>query len=335
MIAVDFIDGLAAQYALPPASVARLATLAAMVLDPNEDALANRPAAQKLVVNRIANSVAAVELEQVRSARRIADIGSGLGFPGLMLAAALPDASVVLIDKEARRCAFLRRAVAAMGLANVEVVHKHVQSWSQGFESFELVTMRSVARPSVAVRFAAPLLTVGGTALIWGNVKREPEKEADAEAAAEVVGLRPITVLVATPVGAARRHLYVYEKVAATSMERLPEPQAFRPSRIRQERKRGRASAVATAHDKAVERLERARQRVRRLAGSGDPDAAEELERAQAVVSKVEQRVEVLKRRLARAERKVQPSPARNGEGAAEGRRGPNPPWERPIRPGS
>ncbi len=311
----DLVAALGTKYGLPAPATDALAKFVAMTLDPNEDALENRPSSQKLVANRIANSVAALELDQVRATRRMADIGSGLGFPGLVLAAALPRASVSLVEKEARRCEFLRRAIDAMGLRNVEVVQERVQGWSNGFDGFELVTARSVARPSGVVRFAAPLLTIGGAVVIWGNPKRDPEKEADADAAAEALGLRLVSVVLTAPPGAAPRHLYVYEKIAPTPTDRLSEPKVVRPSWIRQERKRARKRTASAAHDKAVERLERAHERMRALetaeanSGKAGADVAVgELERARALVRKMEERVEVLKRRRARAERKVEPS---------------------------
>src|ERR687886_1124635 len=51
----------------------------------------------------VADSLAALELPEVRDARRIADIGAGAGFPGLPLAVALPDAQVDLIESSARK----------------------------------------------------------------------------------------------------------------------------------------------------------------------------------------------------------------------------------------
>src|SRR5262249_35107807 len=56
----------------------------------------------------INDSLTALELEPVRRARRIADLGSGAGFPGIALAVALPTAEIVLIESQRRRCEFLR-----------------------------------------------------------------------------------------------------------------------------------------------------------------------------------------------------------------------------------
>jgi 16S rRNA (guanine527-N7)-methyltransferase len=299
----ELVQALALRYELSRTAVDALATFAAMVADPGEDGIAERQASDSLLANRLANSIAALELERVGRARRMADIGSGLGFPGLVLAAALPETTVVLVEKEPRRCDFLRSALDAMRLTNVEVVEQHVQRWSEA-AGFDLVTARSVARPRMVVSFAAPLLVVGGAVVIWGNPKRDPVKDAEAVAAAAPLGLRLAEVALTAPVGAAPRHLYVYEKVAPTPESHAPMMKIPHPSSTRRERKRARAADVAESHTKALERLEAARDRLRALE-TGDERSREELERVRTVIRKVERRVEVLERRRQRAERKL------------------------------
>ena len=82
--------------------------------------------------SHVADSLVALELPAVRAARRIADLGSGGGFPGLALAIALPDAHVALVESVRRKCAFLAAAAAELGLANVEVVNARAEAWPDG-----------------------------------------------------------------------------------------------------------------------------------------------------------------------------------------------------------
>ena len=69
----------------------------------------------------VADSLSALEIPALRTAGLIADLGAGGGLPGLVLAATLPDARVVMVESHNRKCAFIRDAAAAMGLRNVEV----------------------------------------------------------------------------------------------------------------------------------------------------------------------------------------------------------------------
>ena len=66
---------------------------------------------RKHAADRLAKSLEALELEQVRAAREAADVGSGVGFPGLVLAAALPEVRMTLIEQNGSRCGFMRESI--------------------------------------------------------------------------------------------------------------------------------------------------------------------------------------------------------------------------------
>jgi len=164
----------------------------------------------------VADSLSGLELPIARSARRIADLGAGAGFPGLVLAAALPDAHVALVESVGRKCAWLERAVAAMGLRNAEVINARAEDWPDGVGAQDLVTARALASLNVLVEYAAPLLAEGGALVAWKG-RREAGEEADGSAAAEVLGMRLEDVLRVQPFPQAReRHLYLYLKVRST-----------------------------------------------------------------------------------------------------------------------
>jgi 16S rRNA (guanine527-N7)-methyltransferase len=164
----------------------------------------------------VADSLVALELPAVRDARRIADIGSGGGWPGLALAAALPEAHVALVESASRNCRYLARAVAASGLANVEVVHARAEDWPEGVGAHDLVTARALASLAVVCEYAAPLLALGGTLVAWKGAIGD-EEAADGAAAAEALGLEPVEVRPVQPFPSARgRTLHVLRKAAPT-----------------------------------------------------------------------------------------------------------------------
>ena len=70
----------------------------------------------------IADSLTALEVPGVREAARIADLGAGAGLPGLVLAIALPEAEVTLVESVGKKCAWMRVTVERLRLANVRVV---------------------------------------------------------------------------------------------------------------------------------------------------------------------------------------------------------------------
>jgi 16S rRNA (guanine527-N7)-methyltransferase len=112
---------------------------------------------------------------------RILDLGSGGGLPGLVVAGAWPEATVVLLEANERRSQFLERAVVACDLQErVSVVHQRAEICGRDplYRSvFDGVVVRSFGSPAVVAECAAPLLRVGG----WLVVSEPPgEDNADA-----------------------------------------------------------------------------------------------------------------------------------------------------------
>jgi 16S rRNA (guanine527-N7)-methyltransferase len=163
----------------------------------------------------VADSLSGLELGQVREARRIADLGAGAGFPGLVLAAALPGAHVALVESAGRKSAWLGHAIVAMGLTNAAVVNARAEDWPAGLGAHDLVTARALASLNVLVEYAAPLLGEGGSLVAWKG-RRDAAEEADGAAAAAQLGMEPAGVVRVQPFAAARdRYLHLYLKVGS------------------------------------------------------------------------------------------------------------------------
>ena len=107
------------------------------------------------------DSLSLLCLEGIRG--RIADVGSGAGFPGLVLAIALPDAELSLIDPLAKRCTFLRAASEALGLHNVQVYNVRAEDHAKEYrETYDAVTARAVAALPELSELCVPLVKTGG-----------------------------------------------------------------------------------------------------------------------------------------------------------------------------
>jgi 16S rRNA (guanine527-N7)-methyltransferase len=185
----------------------------------------------KVVEDHLADALVALELDSVRSARALADLGSGAGVPGLALAIALPATAVSLVESAGRKCAFLERAIAACDVGNARAVHARVEDWPAGIESFDLVTARALGPLEVVVEYAAPLLTVGGTLVVWRG-QRDSEAESTAARAATELGLEPAEIVPVRPYAGSRsRHLHLMSKVTSTPrwFPRRPGMAAKRP----------------------------------------------------------------------------------------------------------
>ncbi|HSZ70834.1 MAG TPA: 16S rRNA (guanine(527)-N(7))-methyltransferase RsmG [Solirubrobacteraceae bacterium] len=204
--------------ALGPLSPAQRSQVEALLLalrDDDEAPTTVRDPARAVDVH-LGDSLVALELDVVRAATRIADLGSGAGFPGLALAVALPGAEVALVESQRRKCEFLERALAAARIANARVVCSRVEEWREGFDVHDVVLARALAAQAVVLEYAAPLLREGGTLVDWRG-RRSGEEERSAAGAAAELGLRLIEIRHVEPyAGAREHHLHLYAKVAPT-----------------------------------------------------------------------------------------------------------------------
>jgi 16S rRNA (guanine527-N7)-methyltransferase len=223
------LDAVLRRFGVAPEARTALHTLLEFLELPTAPTSIHEPA--KGLDIHIADSLTGFEIDDVRNARVLADIGSGAGLPGLVLAAALPDAHVFLVEAAARKCEFMRSAAVAMRLENVDVVWSRVEAWSDGADRCDVVCARALAPLAVLCEYAAPLLRKHGLLVAWKGAVADAEA-ADGAAAAAHLGLEadPPRSVVPFP-GSARRTLHVLRKVAPTPQHypRRPGIAAKRP----------------------------------------------------------------------------------------------------------
>ena len=223
---------LAALYELPAAAERQLAALLDLVAAEPAAITSIRDPAEGVDAH-VADSLVALDVPAVRAARRVADLGSGGGFPGLVLAIALPAARVALVESVGRKCAFLAAAADELGLANVEVVNARAEEWAAGLGGQDVVVARALAPLTVLVEYAAPLLEPGGLLVAWKG-RRDAAEEADGAAAAEQLGMSALEAVAVKPFQQTRdRHLYLSSKVSPTPAEYPRRPGMARKRPIR------------------------------------------------------------------------------------------------------
>jgi 16S rRNA (guanine527-N7)-methyltransferase len=212
----DRVRALAVRYELPDRATGQLTALLELVAtDPHAPTTVRDRRA--VVDDHLADSLVALGLVQVRTATAIADIGSGAGFPGLPLAIALPAARATLIESSSRKCVFLERAIVASDATNSTVLNARVEDVGRDPPAYDLVTARALAPLAVVAEYAAPLLRVGGTLVVWRG-RRHPEDEESAKLAADELGLEVLEPVHVQPYSRAEhRNLHLMSKVMETA----------------------------------------------------------------------------------------------------------------------
>ncbi|MEA2375056.1 MAG: rRNA (guanine527-N7)-methyltransferase [Thermoleophilaceae bacterium] len=195
--------------------------LAALLDEPDPHTTVSEPDAAAEV--HVADSLVALRVPELRDAESVADVGAGAGFPGLVLAAALPSARVDLLEASKRKAALIGRLAQASGIANARAVHARAEEWAvgDGREAYDAVTVRAVGPLAVLVEYAAPLLRVGGVLVAWKGQRDHVEETGGAAAAGQLGFDTPEVVAVEPYPGSRNRHLHLYRKVSATP-ERYP-----------------------------------------------------------------------------------------------------------------
>jgi 16S rRNA (guanine527-N7)-methyltransferase len=102
-------------------------------------------------------------------APRVADLGSGAGFPGLPIKLWAPEISLTLIESNQKKAAFLREVVRALTLTDVNIQNVRAEDLNSN-QTFDLVTLRAVERFAAILPTAARLVARGGRlALLIGS----------------------------------------------------------------------------------------------------------------------------------------------------------------------
>jgi 16S rRNA (guanine527-N7)-methyltransferase len=212
----------AAKHDLQTPVVAQLASLlTALAAEPAPPTSVTDPVEATDV--HIADGLSGLEAPQLRAATKIADLGAGAGFPGLVLAAGLPNAKVDLIESTARKCEVIARLATAAEIDNATAIPVRAEEWasSDGANRYEAVTARALSSLAVLVEYAAPLLELDGTLIAWKGARDVEEEQAGGEAA-RLLGLAPLPPIPVRPYkGSRERNLYVYVKTAPTP-DRFP-----------------------------------------------------------------------------------------------------------------
>lgn len=126
------------------------------------------------------DSLTIVRIIDLNTVESFCDIGTGAGFPGLVIKICFPKLKVTLLDSLNKRVEFLKTVIQKLNLKDIEVVHTRAEEYALSHRSeFDVTTARAVAHTSTLLEYAIPMTQVGKYFIAMKANVEEEVKEID------------------------------------------------------------------------------------------------------------------------------------------------------------
>ena len=132
------------------------------------------------------DSLTVLKTDLLAGTRTLIDVGTGAGFPGLVLAMAMPKTRVTLLDAQRKRLDFLETVIQNTGTENAETIHARAEDGARNpalREGFDAAAARALAPRNVLCEYLMPFVRVGGRILCWKGPALAEEMENGRKAA--------------------------------------------------------------------------------------------------------------------------------------------------------
>jgi 16S rRNA (guanine527-N7)-methyltransferase len=190
----------------------------------------------QILLSHVLDSLSCFLYEPLIHAKRMADVGSGGGLPGIPIKIMRPDLATTLVESTGKKAQFLQYAVDTLSLDGTEVANSRVEDLAQmqaHRSTYDVVTSRAVARLSVVAEYSVPLLKVGGHAISMKS-RIELDELSEGRGASEELGASVaeiIRVPMLQEIGDKERNLVILEKTRDTPVQypRRPGTAAKKP----------------------------------------------------------------------------------------------------------
>jgi len=174
---------------------------------------------ESIRVKHFLDSFSCVLAWKANPPNRLIDVGTGAGFPGLVLKILYPNMKLTLVESVGKKAMFCQHIVSTLKLEDVDVVHKRAEDLGQSpkhRECYDWAVARAVAQLNVLSEYLIPLVKIGGHVLAQKGESGLAEAQSAEKAIKLLGGKLEQLIPVNLPGVADDRYLVVVEKVAAT-----------------------------------------------------------------------------------------------------------------------
>lgn len=121
------------------------------------------------------DSISLVKIIDLKEVRSLCDVGTGAGFPGIVLKIVYPDLEITLVDSLQKRTKYLNEVIRELKLEKIEVIHSRIEEYGKNNrEKFDVVTARAVAPMSTLLEYCIPITKKGGKFIAMkANISQE------------------------------------------------------------------------------------------------------------------------------------------------------------------
>lgn len=178
---------------------------------------------EQFVCQHIVDSTAMIRVPGYEEALSVCDVGTGAGFPGIVLAALSPDKEITLIDSLAKRLNVIEELAGEAGVENIRLIHSRAEDAGhiEGVrEAFDIVTARAVAALPVLAELCVPLVRKGGSFIAFKAGTDIDKEVKESKHAANILGVSSTTIQDAGVPG--MNHVFVVMKKTGKTPAKYP-----------------------------------------------------------------------------------------------------------------
>lgn len=148
----------------------------------NKINLTNITEKEQVYLKHFYDSLTITKVINIKEVNNLCDIGTGAGFPGLVLKIMFPELEITLVDSLNKRIEFLKEVIKKLNLQKIEVYHARAEEFAKNnIEKFDVVTARAVAHLSVLLEYSIPMIKINKYFIAMkANIEEELEESNNA-----------------------------------------------------------------------------------------------------------------------------------------------------------